>query len=57
MRIQCQQILSCEFDELSENNIFNQILKTTISILLQGKIVAKERKKQIKESPTILRQH
>ena len=43
-RIQCQQILSCEFDELSENNIFNQILKTTISILLQEKIVAKERK-------------
>ena len=48
-RIQCQQILSCEFDELSENNIFNQILKTTISILLQGKIVAKERKNKLKK--------
>lgn len=48
-RIQCQQILSCEFDELSENNIFNQILKTTISILLQEKIVAKERKNKLKK--------
>lgn len=48
-KIQCQQILACEFDELSENNIFNQILKTTINILLQGKTVAKERKNKLKK--------
>ena len=29
-----RHILNCEYDELSENNIFNQILKTTILILL-----------------------
>ena len=33
-RIQRKQKLTCEFDELSENNLFNQILKTTIHYLL-----------------------
>ena len=33
-RIQRKQELVCEFDELSENNLLNQILKTTINYLL-----------------------
>ena len=32
--IQHKQRLNCEFDEFSENNIYNQILKTTGNILL-----------------------
>lgn len=30
-----QRLLSCEYDELSENNYLNQILKTTVIILLK----------------------
>lgn len=33
-KLQRKQKLSCEYDELSENNIFNQILKTTAILLL-----------------------
>ncbi|MFA7108289.1 MAG: 5-methylcytosine-specific restriction endonuclease system specificity protein McrC [Sphaerochaetaceae bacterium] len=33
-KIMHKQILTCEFDELSENNQLNQILKTTVMILL-----------------------
>jgi len=28
-------LLTCEFDELSENNLLNQIIKTTVIILLR----------------------
>ena len=28
-RLSRKQVLTCEYDELSENNLFNQILKTT----------------------------
>lgn len=38
-RIQRKQRLSCEFDELSENNLFNQILKTTMHYLAGDKEV------------------
>jgi 5-methylcytosine-specific restriction enzyme subunit McrC len=34
-RIAHKQALSCEFDELSENNLLNQILKTTVMLLLR----------------------
>ena len=43
-----KQIVACEFDELSENNMLNQILKTTADILLRSKGVATERKKALK---------
>ena len=33
-RTQRKQRLACEFDELSENNLFNQILKTTMHYLI-----------------------
>ena len=29
-----QKVISCEFDELSENNLLNQIIKTTVMLLL-----------------------
>ena len=38
----------CSHDELSENNIFNKILKTTISQLLSHSLVAKQRKAQLR---------
>ena len=34
-QIQRKKSLSCEYDELSVNNIFNQILKTTMTILIR----------------------
>jgi len=43
-KIQRKQKLTCEFDELSENNIFNQILKTTMHYLVKDASVAKEQK-------------
>lgn len=43
-RIQRKQTLTCEFDELSENNIFNQILKTTMYYLtLDEKVKSKNK--------------
>ncbi len=43
-RIQRKQKLACEFDELSENNLFNQILKTTMHYLVRDKDVSTEHK-------------
>lgn len=34
-RIARERILTCEYDELSENNLLNQILKTTVLLLLR----------------------
>lgn len=31
-----KQVLTCDFDELSENNTLNQILKTTVMLLLRN---------------------
>lgn len=37
-----KRVLTCDFDELSENNLLNQILKTTVTLLLRnGKVQAK----------------
>lgn len=47
-RVQRMSVLSCEFDELSENNIFNQIIKTTACILVREKTVSRIRKVQLK---------
>lgn len=43
-RIQRKQKLACEFDELSEDNLYNRILKTTIHYLVRDKSVDAERK-------------
>ncbi|NDO46953.1 5-methylcytosine-specific restriction endonuclease system specificity protein McrC [Clostridium sp. MD294] len=36
-KMQKRQKLYCEFDELSENNLYNQILKTTIYFIIKDK--------------------
>ena len=43
-RIQRKPRLSCEYDELTENNIYNQILKTAMVQLVRNSNVKKERK-------------
>ena len=48
-RVRREQKLACEFDELSENNHFNQILKTTIQYLVRDNGVASERKAVLKK--------
>lgn len=47
-RVKRKQVVSCEFDELSEDNTLNQILKTTAGILIQEKMVSTKRKKQLR---------
>ena len=47
-RVKRKQVVSCEFDELSEDNTLNQILKTTAWILIQEKMVSTKRKKQLR---------
>ena len=42
--------LSCEFDELSENNIFNRILKTAMCILIRQDTVKSEHKAILKKN-------
>ena len=48
-KIARQQILSCEYDDLSENNLLNQILKTTVMILLRHSKVDAEYKDALKK--------
>lgn len=48
-RIQHQQKLACTFDELSENNLFNQILKTTMQCLIRGSGVAAAHRNELKK--------
>jgi len=65
-QIQKKKALACEYDELSVNNIFNQILKTTLTILIKEASVKPERKVALKRvilffdevetvSPTMIR--
>lgn len=44
-----RQELFCEYDELSENNIFNQILKTTAMILLRQSTINLKYKQELKK--------
>lgn len=48
-KLQRKQRLSCEYDELSVNNIFNQILKTTAFILLRQPSVSAEHRTALKK--------
>lgn len=48
-QIQRKIFLSCEYDELSVNNIFNQILKTTITVLVKDTGVKKLHKAELKK--------
>lgn len=47
-RIQRKQHVSCEFDELSEDNSFNRIIKATIEVLIREKTVKGHRKAALK---------
>ena len=49
LKMQKKQRLSCEYDELSENNKFNQIIKTTISLLLRQTGVSQKHKQELKK--------
>ena len=44
-----QKLISCEFDELSENNLLNQIIKTTVMQLLRQKNVSTSHKSDLKK--------
>ena len=44
-----KQVLTCEYDELSENNLLNQILKSTVIILLNHGKVKSEYKNDLKK--------
>lgn len=48
-RIGKSQQIVCNYDELSENNIYNQLLVTTASILIRHSDVKKEKKSQLKK--------
>lgn len=47
-----KQQIACEFDELSENNIYNQIIKTTVLFLIKEETVKKGQKKRLKDLMT-----
>lgn len=44
-----KRVLTCEYDELSENNLLNQILKTTVMLLLRHANVDQEYKNDLKK--------
>lgn len=48
-RTRCGTKLACTFDELSEDNGYNQILKTTLQILLRDEKVSSARKAELKK--------
>ena len=41
--------IACDYDELSENNIYNQILLTTATLLIKHSDVKKEKKSKLKQ--------
>ncbi len=44
-----KRVLTCEYDELSENNLLNQILKTTVMLLIRHTGVDTEYKNKLKK--------
>ena len=48
-KIARKRILTCNYDELAENNIMNQILKTTVMLLLRHTKVNPEYKSELKK--------
>ncbi len=49
-RIARTQRLSCEYDELSENNLYNQVLKTTSMLLLRHGQIVDERRSDLRKT-------
>lgn len=48
-RIQHKPQVACTFDELSEDNLYNQILKTTLQVLLRDENVSAAREVELKK--------
>lgn len=48
-RLTQKQLLACEFDELAENNLLNQIIKATVMLLIRHPDVRKEHKNDLKK--------
>lgn len=44
-----KRVLTCDFDDLSENNLFNQIIKTTVILLLKNAKVKSKYKDDLKK--------
>lgn len=49
-KLQRKQLVSCEHDELTENNVFNQIIKTTADLLIRHSDVSTERRSALKKN-------
>ncbi|SUP41730.1 5-methylcytosine-specific restriction endonuclease system specificity protein McrC [Veillonella criceti] len=48
-RLAHEHLLMCNFDELSENNLFNKIIKTTVILLLKNNKIKSEYKEDLKK--------
>lgn len=48
-RVHQNQQVACDYDELSENNIYNRILVTTVATLIRHSDVKKEKKAKLKQ--------
>ena len=48
-RLTHEHLLMCNFDELSENNLFNKIIKTTVILLLKNSKIKSEYKENLKK--------
>ena len=48
-KIRHKTLISCEYDLLSENNVMNQVLKTTILLLVASKVVSHRRKVELRK--------
>lgn len=48
-KLERRMIVACDYDELSENNLLNQILKSTVFLLLQQKDVEEKYKAELKK--------
>lgn len=49
LKVKNKQRLACEYDEFSEDNLYNQILKATIHRLIRAEDVAPERKQALRK--------
>ena len=47
-RMQRKRVLACEYDELSVNNVFNQIIKSTALLLIRQSSVSTKHKNELK---------
>lgn len=50
LRLQKKQLLACEYDEFSENNLWNQILKTSMFFLMKKEDVSEKWKVLLKKN-------